>query len=328
MTRASGRNHGVRSQTGGTDRREFLRQVCAGAVAAGLPLGASTMAQTPSPAAPAADLPPIPHVTIAGHSIPRMIIGCNPIGGWSHQVRALTEAMLDYFNLENTIKFLRDCERAGLTLYISPWNDKSLKALRTLWAEGSKMRTYFLGELDGQGRLSREIMDYKPLFYVHHGNVTDTLFRLGRQERVHDFCKKVHDELQIPTGVSAHNPDCIKYIEDKGWEVDLYQCCFYYVTRPKQEIRAKLGTAMLGEPFLETDREEMVKVIQQVKKPCLAFKILAAGWLCDNDATVEDAFRYAFTKIKKTDAVIVGMWPKFKDQITQNVRLVCRYGAL
>ncbi|HEX2973523.1 MAG TPA: hypothetical protein VHP11_14405, partial [Tepidisphaeraceae bacterium] len=135
-------------------------------------------------------------------------------------------------------------------------------------------------------------------------------------------------ELGIPAGVSAHNPDVFKYIEDKGWEVDLYQCCLYYITRPRQEIRAKLGGVMLGEPFLDTDREAMLKVIQQVKKPCLAFKILGAGWLCDSDDAVEDAFEFALSNIKKTDGIIVGMWPKYKDEITQDVQLLQRYGAI
>jgi len=79
---------------------------------------------------------------------------------------------------------------------------------------------------------------------------------------------------------------------------------------------------------MDTDREDMVKVIQQVKKPCIAFKILGAGWLCESDDTVEDAFQYALTSIKKTDAILVGMWPKYKDEITQNVKLVQRYGVV
>jgi len=308
------------------DRREFLKQLAGGALAAAaLPLvGGHSVAAAAEPAVSG----PLPEVTIAGHRMPRMLIGSNPIGGWSHQVRNMTTAMTDYFNQETTTEFLRKCEKAGLKVFISPWQDKCLNAMKTVWAEGSKIRTYFLGELTREGKIAKEIMEYKPLFYLHHGNTTDALFRAGKQEDVHTFVKKVHDELQIPAGVSAHNPDYIKYIEDKGWEVDLYQTCFYYVTRPKSEIRAKLGGAMLGEPFLDSDRENMVKVIQQVKKPCIAFKILGAGWLCESDATVEDAFDYALSNIKKTDAILVGMWPKYKDEITQNVQLLRRYGAV
>jgi hypothetical protein len=239
----------------------------------------------------------------------------------------MTLAMTDYFDQETTVSFLRRCESFGLTAWISYWADKPLKALKTLWAEGSQLRPYFMGTLNKDGTVGKEILEYKPLFYVHHGNETDYRFRAGKQQEVHDFVKRVHDELGIPAGISAHNPDCIRYAEEKGWEADFYQCCLYYVTRPKSEIRAKLGSAMLGEPFLESDRDDMLKVIQQVKKPCLAFKILGAGWHGNSDESVEDAFAYALGNIKPTDGIIVGMWPKYKDEIAQNVMLLRKYGA-
>ncbi|MCL5098616.1 MAG: hypothetical protein M1608_14020 [Candidatus Omnitrophica bacterium] len=317
-------------------RRGFLKRICAGGLAAaGLPLATTKgFAEESETTAPVIAPGPIPQVTIAGVRIPRMIIGSNPIGGWSHAVPNLSLAMPDYFTLDRTVEFLQRCERSGLDVWLSYWAEKPLSALKILWAQGYKMRPYFLGTLNAKGQLlgaesgiDDDIRLYKPIFYVHHGNVTDFLFSAGKQERVHDFVKKVHDDLGIPAGVSAHNPDNIKYIEDHGWEVDLYQTCLYYVTRPKEEIRAKLGTAMLGEPFLESDRDNMLKVIQQVQKPCLAFKILAAGRHCETGRSVEDAFAYALTGIKKTDAVIVGFWPKFKDELSQNIGFLCQYGS-
>ena len=319
------------------DRRGFLKRPSAGGLAAAsAPLSLSTaLAAGSAEPQPPPTPGPIPTVTIAGVRIPRMIIGCNPIGGWSHAVPNMSLAMTDYFTLERTVEFLKRSQGTGLDVWLSYWADKPLKALRRLSLEGYPVRPYFLGQLDAKGRLSaaesdiqENLKDYKPIFFVHHGGVTDHLFSAGKQELVHTFVKKVHDELGIPAGVSAHNPDNIKYIEDKGWEVDLYQTCLYNLSRPKEQIRAKLGTAMLGEPFLETDRDEMLKVIQQVKKPCLAFKILGAGWHCETDQSVEAAFAYALSRIKKTDAVIVGFWPKFKDELAQDVQFLCKHGAL
>lgn len=81
------------------------------------------------------------------------------------------------------------------------WDKKPLGALKELWASGSKMRPYFLGTLEGNGSVSKDLLEYKPLWYIHHGNVTDALFRAGKQEQVHDFLKKVHDVLGIPAGI-------------------------------------------------------------------------------------------------------------------------------
>jgi hypothetical protein len=305
-------------------RRAFLQQ----ALLTGATLAASTDALASGPSLPAPAAEPLPRVTIGGASIPRMVVGCNQIGGWSHMCRNMTLAMTDYFTLETTINYLKACERAGLTTWLTYWAEKPLKALKALSAQGSAIRPYFLGSLETDGSISKDILEYKPLWYVHHGNVTDTMFRAGKQEQVHDFLKKVHDVLGIPAGISAHNPDCIKYAEDKGWEADLYQTCLYYVTRPHDEIRAKLGSAPLGESFLDSDRDTMLGVIRQVKKPCLAFKILAAGRLCETDEGVEDAFQYTLSRIKKTDGIIVGMWPKYKDEIGQNVGFLRKYGAV
>ncbi len=318
----------TRAGDGGADvpsRRHFLQTAAAGMSLAALRASAAEEAATTAPAQAAA---PLPQVTIAGHTIPRMIVGCNQIGGWSHMCRNMTLAMTEYFTLERTVSYLQDCERAGLNVWLTYWDKKPLAALKQLWDQGSTMRPYFLGTLGKDGTLDKDLLEYKPLWYVHHGNVTDTLFRAGKQEQVHDFIKKVHDQLGLPAGISAHNPDCIKYAEDHGWEADLYQCCLYYVTRPHQEVRAKLGAAPLGEVFLDTDRDHMLDVIRQVEKPCLAFKILAAGRLCDNDDAVEEAFQYAFSRIKPSDAVIVGMWPKYKDEVTQNLDFLRRYGRV
>jgi hypothetical protein len=324
----------------GHDRRSFLKGVglaTAAGTAASVgvaPTPAEAMGPGPVFTAPPTDAPALPQVTLCGHKVPRMILGCNPVGGWAHAVPNLAKTMREYFTEDVTHDFLHHAERWGLDTWLTYWGKKPLAALRRRWENGSKMRVYFLAKLDKDGRIagaeSREvgdIMEYKPLFVVHHGGITDSLFRAGKQERVHDFVKKAHD-LGLGAGVSAHNPDVFKYIEDKGWECDVYQCCLYYVTRPKDEIRAKLGTAMLGEPFLEKDRDDMLEVIQRASKPCIAFKALAAGRHCHSPMAVAEALQYAYSRIKKTDVLIVGMWPRFKDEIAENVGLLHKYGAV
>jgi hypothetical protein len=74
-------------------------------------------------------------------------------------------------------------------------------------------------------------------------------------------------------------------------------------------------------------------VIQQVKKPCLAFKILASGNLMANappklqQSVVEARFKYIFENIKSSDAVVVAMWNKYEDQYALNKEYVVKYGG-
>jgi uncharacterized Fe-S cluster-containing MiaB family protein len=72
----------------------------------------------------------------------------------------------------------------------------------------------------------------------------------------------------------------------------------------------------------------MFEVMRQTDKPCLAFKILAAGRLCDKQEMVEQAFKSTFEQIKPNDAVIVGMYPEYEDQATLNAQYVSLYSHL
>ena len=80
--------------------------------------------------------------------------------------------------------------------------------------------------------------------------------------------------------------------------------------------------------YLEQDPPLMFKVIQQTSKTCLAFKILAAGRLCQRQETVEGAFKETLSQIKARDAVIVGMYPEFEDQVRLNADYVRRFSGL
>jgi hypothetical protein len=80
--------------------------------------------------------------------------------------------------------------------------------------------------------------------------------------------------------------------------------------------------------FEDRDRERMCETIRNVSKPCLAFKILAAGRNCKTPRDTERAFKFAFSNIKKTDAVIVGMYPHDRNHIRENISLLKKYGGL
>ena len=83
----------------------------------------------------------------------------------------------------------------------------------------------------------------------------------------------------------------------------------------------------VSEVYLTEDPPRMFQAIRNTKRPCLAFKILAAGRLSWHREWVERAFRQTFQSIKPTDAVIVGMYNEFSDEPAENAEFVRRYGA-
>jgi hypothetical protein len=144
--------------------------------------------------------------------------------------------------------------------------------------------------------------------------------------KVEEFLKRVRD-TGVMVGLSMHNPLVMEYVEEKGWDIDLYMTCFYQISRTPEETRKACGGKLpLGEVFLEEDPVEMTKRVRQTSKPCLGFKILAAGRVINTPEEVEKAFRFALENIKPSDAVIVGMYPRYKDEVKENAEYVRRFG--
>jgi hypothetical protein len=234
---------------------------------------------------------------------------------------AKDQEMREYFTAERTAEFLWQCERAGIDTHQFSSPEKMVGIFRTLRQRGSGMKFICL-HAGGAGGASIDqvVRDTQPIAIAHHGGVTDRLFRGGKSAEVHDFVKRVHD-AGVLAGVSAHNPDCIKRIADEGWKVDFFMTCFYYLTRPKEEVEKMSPVETLGSgySFFPSDPPIMTKVMQQVDPPCLGFKILGAGRRCRDRQMVEEAFKFAFEHIKPTDGVIVGMYPRDTDQVRENV---------
>lgn len=308
------------------NRRDFLMKSCGAAAA----LAATGIAGAAAPAEAAQDQPAgelLPTIALGRHRVTRLIAGYNPIGGHSHTTLDMARAMREYFTADQTAKFLIHCERLGINTWQYDHTDKVLQAIRIARENGCGIQLICLHAERAHDAPLAEVMKQKPIAIVHHGGVTDGLFRAGKSQQVHDFVKKVHDAGAL-AGVSSHCPDNIKRIADEGWENDLFMTCFYYVTRPREEMQRQLPKVPVGEPYFESDPDDMTSVIRQVKQPCLGFKILAAGRKCWSSRSIQDAFRYAFENIKKTDAVIVGMFPRYADEVSENVEYARKYGAV
>jgi hypothetical protein len=316
------KEHGMDGKHGQdrVNRREFMAQagLCSAAVAAA------------AGAADGLDAPPkpielLPTIQLGRHALTRLITGYNPVGGYSHATSNLSTHMREWFTVERTVEFLKHSEEEGINTFQFDPSDKVEKVLDALWNTDSKLQFICLTTESFGGLSPARILELKPIALSHHGGVTDSLFRSGEAQKVHDFVKKAHD-MGVLAGVSTHNPDNLKRMADEDWENDFFMACLHHLTRTREEMQKELGQITFGEPFVESDPPRMTAVIRQVEKPCLAFKILAAGRRCDSQDAVGEAFRWAFENIKKTDAVIVGMFPQYQDEVALNAAFARKHG--
>jgi len=311
-------------QTRGTGRREFLSHLSAAAAGSGLVLGSTARAAEPKQDA----APLLPTIQIGDHRISRLVAGWNPIGGYSYLGPHMDRHMREYFTPERIVEFLQRCERAGINAHQFSRPEMMAPILKTLREQGSQMKFYALHSGD-QAAVKQAIELTRPFALAHHGGATDRMFRDGKSQEVRDFVNCVHD-AGLLAGVSAHNPDCIKRVADEGWPVDFFMCCFYYLTRTPEELAQgpPVVTEQIGYAFFSEDPSRMTEVMRQVDQPCLGFKILAAGRKSKKKQAIKEAFRFAFEHVKPTDGVIVGMYPRFDDEIGENAQHVREFGRV
>jgi hypothetical protein len=267
----------------------------------------------------------LPQIRLGGHSLSRVICGTNCFNGGSHLSTFVNRAMKEYYTPEQVLKTLRRCQEVGINTFQAGLRNADL--YRRFCDEGGKM--HFIAIASGDSTSIEKLASVNCLAIAHHGEKTDQLFKSGKLDEMHDYLKRVRD-AGLLVGVSTHMPDVVDAVESKGWDIDYYMTCVYERHRSKEDLERLLGQAPIpvGEVYLPNDPPRMFRVINQTQRPCLAFKILAAGRLSDRTQWVEQAFRDTFQSIKPTDGVIVGMYDRYSDQPAQNAMFAQKFGSI
>jgi hypothetical protein len=313
-------------------RRTFLRS--AAVAAGGLTLPCDTLVEAAAPAfagepqaasASAAPAPALPTLKLGEHAISRLIVGGNPFYGYSHFNRLFSEHMVEWATPERVTDVLRQCERNGINCWQFSHTDRTMSDLQRHRDQGGKLKWILLShaEIENDHRLIKEVVKQRPVGIVHHGGSAERKRRNGKIQEVRDFLKAVRDS-GVLVGLSTHDPSFLDEAESQGWDVDFYMTSLYYLTRSNAEFEKLLGQRPLGEIYLPQDPPKMFKAMRQTKRPCLAYKVLAAGRAADTPRQVDAAFQFAFDNIKPNDGIIIGMYPRYFDQVTDNAARVRR----
>ena len=297
------------------NRRNFLTQTAA--VAGAVAVAAAVKADTPNPNL-------LPTVKLGSHEITRLILGGNPVYGYSHFNKLFSQTMTAWHTPERVVELLKKCETAGINTWQNSFAERTLQDVDRVREAGVKFNWLCLGKPDwDQHPENIEIAaKRKPIGIAPHGALAEKLHRQNKLSTLTDILKRIRD-AGVLVGLSAHNPAVIELAEEKNWDVDYYMCCLYYLTRPRDEFQKILGPDLpLGEIYLPTDPPKMFKVIRSTKKPCLAYKVFAADRRVGSPGEVRQCLETALTNIKPTDAMIVGMYQQFGDQVGDNAALV------
>jgi hypothetical protein len=269
----------------------------------------------------------LPFGKIGKVKISRLICGGNLIIGSSHDRDLLYMAALmrAYFTDRKIMETWRLCEECGINTMIGPVNspygygeDPTLRVLKRYRAEfGGKIQwiaqTYPKSD-DLTGSI-RKAIDNGAVGAFVHGNIGDNWVNLKRIDllaRTFEFIRK----NGLIAGCACHNLEVPMALEKAGVDLDFYMKTFhsdnYWSATPKAERPAQ------GLPRHDNmwciDAGKTAEFMATVKKPWIAFKVLAAGAIHPRDG-----FRFAFEN--GADFLNVGM---FDFQIREDAILAQR----
>ena len=264
----------------------------------------------------------LPTVKLGPYDVTRLIIGGNPMRGYSHFSRELDEEMRTWHTPENTVATLLHAERCGVNTMQSRGDEIIFNVVRKYREAGGTMQwiCQTASEYPDPFENIRQIAELNPIGIYLHGSKSDKLWQAGEFDTARDHLKAIRDTGRL-VGLAAHPPEIPRYVEDQGWDVDFYMSCFYNI-RKVRRTSILAGGKPVEEPFDDEDRHVACKFVTDTDKPCIAFKILAASRKCSSPASVREAFEFAFANIKATDMVDVGVFQKHQDQIGMNARIV------
>jgi len=231
--------------------------------------------------------------------------------------------MEDYFTTQKIKDTLAACLENGINTAQMRADKHIMRILREFRLEGRNIQwiAQTASEMASFEGNVNQIMRYNPTAIYHHGTITDILYKNGEISELKRRLEIIR-KTGKPAGLCSHMPEVLLRAEDEKWGADWYMCCVYNLSREDRVSSAVTGIANAGEPFFEEDIPVMYSTIRQLQKTCIAFKILGATRRSGARGDVEAAFREAYENIKPSDGVIVGMFPKYSDQVKENCDIV------
>jgi hypothetical protein len=247
--------------------------------------------------------------------VSKLILGSNPISGYSHQSIETDSAMRHYFSSSRILQTLRQAETLGVNTFTARTDYHVMRLLMEYRDEGGSIQWFAQTspELGSPQECILRAASYNAAACHLHGGVMDYLYFNDKLDEVAPAIDLIHQKGML-AGIAAHDYRVIAWAEE-NLDLDYFMCSYYNPIPRDKKAEHVAGT---DETYLEKDRLNMTALIPQLSRPVIHYKILAAG---RNDPRV--AFAFTASKMRPNDAVCVGVYPKdHPDMLAEDVRLL------
>ena len=269
---------------------------------------------------------PLPKGRIKNHTISRLVLGGNLIGGWTHARDLMYVSPLSRaYNTERKVyETLMLAENAGIDTINIGYSSNPLMA-KYKKMTGSRIRVISqvapnMNNGDYFEQISGAIDQGADILQVQ-GNWCDWLVRDNKVEVIHEMLEKIRSH-GITAGLGAHSVEALIRCEQEGLIPDYYMQTMhhdrYWSAHPREN---RVVFEVDGQRHPEHGRfhdnmfclfpEKTVDFVNRTRVPVMGFKVLAAGSIAP-----EDGFRWAFEN--GADFICVGM---FDFQIVNDVNI-------
>lgn len=280
---------------------------------AALPLALETETGSAAASAPAE---PLPQGQIGNQKFSRLMMGGNLIAGWSHSrdLSYVSTLMRRYNSPSKIRETLELGESNGITA-INTWVMDDNSQIFEHWKAGGKMKWFAQTRLDAGGGFSQiqRAIDQGAVGVHLTGDAAESLIAQEKFEKVGETIEFIKGQKRI-AGVAAHDLRVIVECEKAKLDVDFYQKTLHthdYFTAQRSDDTGPVGA---HDNSWCKDPQAVIDFMANVKKPWIAFKILAAGAI-----PTRSGFPHAFNS--GADFILVGM---FDWQVEDDAKLARR----
>ena len=263
--------------------------------------------------------------------VTRMIVGDNPVSGHSYIEDIITgEEMKSYYTPERIAELYFKCEELGFNTILPLATPDNIIVLKKYREMGGKLNFIFqpYNPIPLKQNID-EFMELSPIATYHQGSYADMLIENDDMETLHKNIELLK-ATKLPIGVAFHDPEHLMRCEREDWGADFYMTCLYNLRRDRRGEPSGFvsGKNKLGIQFYPEDRFEMFKVIKQIEKPCIVYKILAGGNIYREqplDKYEDITKKYVsevYDNIKPYDITCIGVFQRDFDQLAMNAAVL------
>ena len=283
-------------------RRRFLRETAiVGAAAAAVGADNAGAAQK-APGKPRTEK--MPTIQLGGLDVSRLILGSNPFFGFAHgNPQATPDQMRAYYTDQHIMAVMDAAAEHGITAVWTPAYDHWIRLWNAYREKGGKLKIW-IGQPDHFDQMKDHITACATnggKAVCIQGECVGRAVREGKFDLLKQWLGHIRS-LGLPAGLATHWPDDLLKAEDRGL--------------PAQFYHLAVG---VPDSFRQKDRDRALQTIRKMDKPVVAFKVLGAGRFMP-----KDAFPYVLKHLRRKDGLCVGVFPKDRNEIAENVRLVRR----